>query len=99
MKRLVIAATFVGLLIVIWMAAGGADPQNAPAQPASTNPWARDQMSVLGKVTLRDGLDVFVVHIPSYPLPLSCVVLSGPQSNSIRCDDDLAVDRSLPDER
>ena len=97
MRRWAIAAGIGVLALALWIAVPGSHEIAAPAQPVTTNPWARGQMSVLGKVTLRDGLDVFVVHIPSYPLPLSCVVLSGPQSSSIQCDDDLAGTPPAPD--
>ena len=103
MRNWAIAGAFIVLALALWVATGGADPHSPPspaqppAQPPATNPWARDQMSILGKMTLRDGLDIYAVHLPGYPLPLTCIVVAGPQSNSIRCDDDLAGTPPAPD--
>ena len=85
--------SLVGAALIVGLAAGrsfvpaGADPRSK----FDPDPWARDTMAVLGKVNLRDGVDLLAVHLPGSPFGSTCVVLVAPQTSSLSCDADLLV--------
>lgn len=59
----------------------------AGAEPTH-DPWVTDQMRLLGHVDLPNGAAVHALHVPGWPLPQTCLVLTTPSGGYIRCDSD-----------